>query len=140
MEIKELRVGNFVTATEMKYSGLKTYILEIKKAGELIHASGYKPIPITEEWLVKAGFEPLKHFTITNPFSKSIGRNRQISVSMAGTPNEMIFLTEVDDENSPTKVTCVIVLRNYDYDGFTPVHVLQNIFHSLSGTELTFNL
>lgn len=93
-------------------------------------------IPITEEWLLRMGFEKEKHYTVNNGLKLSIGRNRFLTVGCVGTQNEMVFLIDVDDENSPSKVLNIITLRNYDYDGKTYVHHIQNIAHYLTGTEI----
>jgi len=96
-------------------------------------------IPLTEEILIKAGFEHLQHFTVTNSIIKNIGRNRIISIGSVGTPNEMIWLCEIDMINQ-TKITDLVCIRNYDYDGGkTDVHQLQNLYYSLTGEELTIN-
>lgn len=94
-----------------------------------------KPIPLTEEWLLKAGFERLPHMNITNALIKDIGRNRIISIGNVGTANEMVWLCEVS-ATDPKTIVDLICIRNYDYDGRTFVHHIQNIHHDLSGTEL----
>lgn len=94
------------------------------------------PIPLTPEILEKCGFGQLPHFTVGGNWIKGIGRNRFISIACVGTPNEIVFLTEEEGK----EVKAVIVLRNYDYDGRTYLHQLQNIIHAITGEELTVNL
>lgn len=72
---------------------------------------------MTNEDLIKLGFETIPHPTIGDTVIYDIGRNRYLSASSMGDPNEMIFLCE-HDEKDTTKVTDVIVLHNYDYDGY----------------------
>lgn len=72
---------------------------------------------MTNEDLIKLGFEAIPHPTIGNTVIYDIGRNRYLSASSMGSPNEMIFLCE-HDERDVTKVTDVIVLHNYDYNGY----------------------
>ena len=78
----------------------------------------------------------IPHFTVTNSYTLDIGRNRIVSVGNVGTPNEMIWLCQINDKDK-NKIDDLICLRNYDYDGYTHVHTLQNLIHSLTGTELT---
>jgi len=92
------------------------------------------PIHLSPEVLEKCGFYQLPHFTVQNNWIKDIGRGRFISVACVGTPNEMIFLTE----EVPPEVKAVIIIRNYDYDGYTYLHDLQNIVRDFTKTELNF--
>lgn len=92
------------------------------------------PIPLTEEWLLRFGFKPIPHMTVMNSLTYDIGRDRVISIGCVGTPNEMIFLIEDYSKRVPSQDICV--LRNFDYDGRTYVHTLQNIVFSITGKEL----
>lgn len=85
----------------------------------------YEPIPLTPELLDDLGFETYPHMTVMNSKFLKLGRNRQLSVGCVGTPNEMVFLQEVADDGM--KINDLICLRNFDYDGKTYVHHLQNI-------------
>lgn len=94
------------------------------------------PIALTPEILMKCGFAPLPHFTVLNTMQKDIGRKRFLSFGCVGSGNEMLFLTE---EEAP-EVKAVIVLRNYDYDGPTYLHQLQNIHSSITGVDIAISL
>jgi hypothetical protein len=61
-----------------------------------------------------------------------IGRNRILSVGNVGTPNEMILIMEVE---API-VKDQVVLRNFDYDGPTYLHDLQNIYQDITKKQL----
>lgn len=135
IKAQELRIGNFIKVSRFNVdipARIETYddLYQISM-GEL-KASGE---PLTEEWLIKLGFESNSHFTVMNSKFLNLGRNRQISIGCAGTPNEMIFLQEIEHK----KVNDLICVRNFDYDGRTYVHQLQNIYHSLTGQELTIS-
>ena len=93
---------------------------------------GFHGIHLTPEILEKAGFYQLPHFTVQNLWNKELGRGRFLSIACAGTPNEMVFITE---EDAP-KVKNIIVARNYDYDGKTYLHQIQNLYFALTGEEL----
>jgi hypothetical protein len=150
----ELRIGNYVDykgkmlpvlaidneafLSELKYKGLVRLPDKLPN-GMVFGSSGIwcakiNPIPITPEILERLGFEKHSHFTVANSRFIELGRNRVLSVQCAGTPNEIVFLSEQSDK----AVKDVICIRNYDYDGYTYVHQLQNLYHSLTGIELTF--
>jgi hypothetical protein len=122
----ELRIGNYV-----EYRGKYVQVNRVEKDSDFQHCT---PIPITPDILERLGFEKHPHFTVANSRFIELGRNRVLSVECAGTPNEIIFLSEQSDK----PVKDVICLRNYDYDGYTYVHQLQNLYYSLTGIELTF--
>jgi hypothetical protein len=153
MRAQELRIGNWVKLVDNYYSKENLETLEFQVTGfngdEIVHwripsvyggrvCSGsyiekdIEPIPLTEERLIKFGFEPIANLVTGTQYQISIGRDRFISISGLGTGNEFVFLS---DERGG-KVNDVIVARNYDYDGTTYVHHIQNLFHSLTGEEL----
>jgi|SRR6478736_1892607 len=78
---------------------------------------------LTNEDLISIGFKPHPFEIIGNPVSYDLGRRRFINVSNAGTPNEFICISERDNPLDPREVTGLVVLRNYDYDGYT--HISQ---------------
>jgi hypothetical protein len=92
------------------------------------------PIPLTKEILDKCGFNQLPHFTVQDIWQKAIGRNRVISIACVGTPNEMVFI----NEEEPPVVKNIIVARNFDYDGKTYLHHLQNLHYIFAGEELQY--
>lgn len=104
-----------------------------------IHFSNLFGIPLSTEILVMAGFENIKHYTVTNSMVLNIGRNRQLSIGYIGTPNEMLFLCEVDNYDMKN-ITDIIVLHNFDYDGKLYLHKLMNVYHLLTHTELEIKL
>ena len=81
----------------------------------------------SREELLKMGFKELPHFTIMNSLEYDLGRNRVLSVGSLGTFNEMIFLCYSEDEDKE-----VIVLRNYDYDGFTSLENIKSIIEGIT--------
>ena len=138
---KEFRIGNLV-----EYDGR---VFEIDSVSEVLPTlntiefgigvvdwNNLKPIPLTEDWLVRLGGEKLPYHNILNSIFFKVGRNRIVSVGNVGTPNEMIWLCQVNATNDKI-IYDLICLRNYDYDGYTPVHTFQNLIHALTGTELT---
>ena len=138
---KEFRIGNLV-----EYDGR---VFEIDSVSEVLPTlntiefgigvvdwNNLEPIPLNEDWLVRLGGEKLPYHNILNSIFFKVGRNRIVSVGNVGTPNEMIWLCQVNATNDKI-IDDLICLRNYDYDGYTPVHTFQNLIHALTGTELT---
>lgn len=89
---------------------------------------------MTEEELIKLGFKKLPHFTIHNSLDYDLGRNRTLTVGSLGTPNEIICVTEKDIE-VPHKITDIIVIRNYDYDGYTSLEDIKQIIKVFIGNK-----
>ena len=91
------------------------------------------PIPLTPEILERCGFVKsntlLSKLSLLTSWQLDIGRNRVLSVCNVATPNEMIFISEEEPEKR--KVNDVIVIKNYDYDGYTHLHTLQNLLSIL---------
>lgn len=83
---------------------------------------------LTDENLKNYGFTQLPHFTVQNLWKLDIGRNRVITIAYKGTPNEMVFISE--EKNN--KVEGLVILRNYDYDGYTYMEDINNIVLSIT--------
>lgn len=131
MEANELRIGNKVKFSE---DGSYFTVVDITKGGlgvendaELtwIEIDQFEGIPLTEEILVKAGFERLN-----NGLSKPIPNGK--------------FHREI-----PIDDFCIwnpIGTKQFSLNGelFTPkikyVHQLQNLYYSLTGEELKIDL
>lgn len=80
--------------------------------------------------LIKLGFKESPHLILTNNLIYDLGRNRQLSFSCIGTPNEMLFLCELNEEDN-RKIDDLICLRNYDYDGYTTVEEIEQLINLL---------
>ena len=109
MKANELRIGNWVRERESdNYIQIEQYLLCNE---ELCH---YQPIPLTEEWLLKFGFEKPAH---------SWG-------------NDIIHLSEWDD--FPLN-WCVAINKNNAIlvQKLKYIHQLQNLYFVLTGEELT---
>ena len=123
INLKSLRIGNYVSMTEsQKYEGSELEVISINKdfveCLRLIRESDeewtYKndiyPIPLTEDWLIKFGFEKEKDGPITF-FNKD-------NLAIEKYSNKCIF-TDGDI-----------------YTEIYSVHHLQNIYFALVGKEL----
>ena len=69
---------------------------------------------INRDNLIEIGFKGLPHFTITDSLIYDLGRNRFLSIGSVATPNEMVFIYEVDSEDS-RKITDLVCIKNYEY-------------------------
>lgn len=127
MEATELRIGNY-----LKYNSEIKQVSSIHndntirfKDGSssigcfIIKNENIKPIPLTEEILLKCGFE-----FINNTFYRS--RNSELCLYNTASKNKMI-----PDYYGKRLVT------GYD---FKYLHQLQNLYYALTGEELTINL
>jgi len=86
---------------------------------------------LTRDEVKAMGFYELPHFTIGRSLVYDLGRCRHLSISSLGTPNEMVFLDEVDRDNDK-EITNLIVIRNYDYDGPLTREILEMLLKALT--------
>lgn len=85
---------------------------------------------MTNDDLMEIGFKKIPHFTITNAVVYPLGRHRHLSAGCVGTPNEMLFICETDDQDDK-RVTDAICIHNYDYDGSLSIEKVQAILSAL---------
>ena len=115
MKASELRIGNLV-----KLEGISRPIkVSIIDTTETSTNTKYKPIPLTEEWLVKLGFEKvLSNYEEAETYDFFHGN---IYLNMA---------------NNSIKFNGIYILS------FIPesVHTLQNLYWCLCGEELKIDL
>jgi len=110
MKASELRIGNLVYqgVDDLEVVEVKCSIDFLISLERVINALCLKPIPLTEEWLVKFGF-------------KKIGVNYEL--------NEFVIFT---DRKGRLKY------RSHPYDvPLYHVHQLQNLYFALRPEELT---
>lgn len=121
IQANDLRIGNLVNyhTEQMDIIAQPINVGQIKWAEDDIEFFNlvHSPIPITDEWLLRMGFEKLPHsFTC-----------------------DIFHLTEWDDYPlnwcvAMNKNNAVIVLK------LKYIHQLQNFYHALTGEELTIKL
>ena len=115
MKVNELRIGNFVQLnTNITQVDVIDYNQIIATEFGLIELKYIKPIPLTEEWLLKFGFYKNDElFTIEwNEFSFSI----------------------FDFDNGKFAIN-----NSFNYVDIIYVHQLQNLYFALTGEELIIN-
>ena len=118
MEAKELRISNLANVS-LKSGNGRTLIKEInytdlEKISTETGSYIYEPIPITEEWLIKAGFEKRDSEFIKGKIYES----GKITVGF--------FKEGIETYFGPQEIF------NIEH-----LHQLQNLYHSLTSQELT---
>ena len=123
MKVTELRINNWV---QFKHTETPVRVI----LGDFVMAREYKderlddyePIPLTEEWLVKFGFEKKQ-----NKFDNRWDNEYGFEIEVQGDK----YAYCVWDESAPHLTT---FLGHCKY-----VHQLQNLYFALTGEELTLN-
>ena len=113
MRAQDLRIGNWVQFRHTETPVLITlgdFVREYKEE----HLEDYEPIPLTEEWLVKFGFEKQLDGNYKHPNSHEI---------------------EVFFHNRGFEVIVDSTCKNH----IKHVHQLQNLYFALTGEELELN-
>lgn len=121
IKANELRIGNYVFSLETQNHQRITGLLEEQPFFDAItfdypNYDEIEPIPLTEEWLFKFGFE-----LINNNFYRS----RNCELCLYWTVNKNKMLPEYYGKR---------LVTGYD---FKYVHQLQNLYFALTGSELT---
>lgn len=78
---------------------------------------------LNREQVLELGFYEMPHFTIGNSLIFHLGRRRFLSLSCLATPNEMLFMYEVNQDNTK-KIDDSVILSNFDYDGYLTLEEL----------------
>lgn len=86
--------------------------------------------------LKELGFKPITTFTVADNLIFDLGRNRQLSISNVGTPNEMLYICQIETEAGGIRITDLICLHNYYYDGYLSTDILKMLISCL-GTATT---
>lgn len=126
MNTKELRIGNLVLISgriekiyRIERDGVNGWVEQGVRIKEV-----FKPIPLTEEWLLKFGFEKVKDTFIT--FDSYHYENENCWIYLIDKGFEFELKTGDERHN---------LCRTYQY-----VHQLQNLYFALTGQELTINI
>lgn len=128
----ELRIGNYVEVENYKIIQLdNVHKKGTTKGDEQYLISMLKPIELTEDWLVRMGFKRetkddkygrvWQHKDFGNFFLRRVNYNKPFDKADFG------FALEISDESN-----WVTIFKRVQC-----VHQLQNLFHSLTGEELT---
>ncbi len=120
MKVNELRIGNLVRwkSSELdptKYQNIISVTLEdIKKISE--RDKDYNPVKITEEWLLKFGFEDKKKYLLRHKYDTcKIYYGSDLVIRLEITGRRIMTMNHLHIKH---------------------VHQLQNLYHALTGEEL----
>ena len=116
MRANELKVENYYIDICGSESVWKENSFEHYKTAK-VDIKDLKPIPLTEEWLLKWGFFKEKELT----FTKEINENKQFSIVLYKNTNNWTF----------PYYHKVNTLTSFKY-----IHQLQNLYFALTGEEL----
>jgi len=89
---------------------------------------------MTNQDLIEMGFKKFPHFTVSHNVNYSLGRHRHLSAGCVGTPNEMLFIIETDDQDDKS-ITEIICLHNYDYDGYLTERKVKSLINLITGVD-----
>lgn len=118
MKANELRIGNWVEIIQPK-NGIYTTVEQSTFSTNI--EKSFKPIPITEEWLLKFGFE---FYETEKANNYKIGKHWRFT-----------FVTE--GKNKGSMYVRFINISWMDSPTLCHVHQLQNLYFALMGEELT---
>lgn len=83
---------------------------------------------LNEDIIKKLGFIRVYTFTIMNSYTYDLGRGRILSIGNIGTPNEMLFICQIENKYN---ITDIITLHNYDYDSYLTEDKLVSYIEAL---------
>ena len=109
MKANELRIGNLIQDNNKEWIVSAQLIYSVVEGNGYL--AGFKPIPLTEEWLVKFGFDKSNE----NNYLK----------------NEFRIWIEKHNTYFYIIGSYMVICNN--------VHQLQNLYFALTNTELTIN-
>jgi len=125
MEAKELRIGNFVM-----YSSVIT-VNENKIKECVQHPERFGPLGLTEEWLLKFGFEKV----VYDSDETGYGTEYELKCSSD------VFMVYQDDFSVALYSCKEVIGRDLSviptWNQVKTVHGLQNLYFALTGNELT---
>ena len=126
MEAKELRIGNYYSDIDNELtsmSGYELYQMTIKENTNNLGVTEFQPIPLTEEWLLKFGFDK-KEECFQDPLLDTL----------------MFQKDNIVDVEFSDKHKLLYWHDNYSsvyHSDIKHVHQLQNLYFALTNKELT---
>lgn len=137
MKAQELRIGNYINTSALgDFKISKKDMIDIIKYDGEMHMTNptkpvLKPIPLTEEWLLKFGFDK-DLFVVDDENQKTsdvvyrIDKDKFVTFSMSA-PKGNIWFPMLKNKDG----------GNWLLYGIKHVHQLQNLYFALTGEELT---
>ena len=135
MEAKELRIGNKILrpccydeVVEVREDG----IIGLDSLRGLLTYGEIKPIPVTEELLLKIGFKEKR-----NGYLHYRDNNDELSIKFG---LGYVFVNHANLIFNPEDVTETNYSSSLEFPNTIHLHTLQNIWHLLTGKELEIEL
>ncbi len=129
MEVKEFRIGNlaefYLHAPISEWIEDTIHVGDLEAIVELPEKHGFRPIPITEEWLIRFGF---LNDGVTFKISTSRIRLILFKINSAN---------EYNNNCNEFTATVYQSKQSIEICRVKHVHQLQNLFFALTGEELT---
>jgi hypothetical protein len=143
MKANELRIGNYVCVTEKHplkvkiindSDGIMSTVSDNSIFITTASLLAYKPIPLTEEWLLKFGFKK----NIEDEWDESLTVDVDNPVFLYNWTYNIsdVFSFYSDFCYSETKTELCFEFESTGVN-IKYIHQLQNIYHALTGEELT---
>ena len=123
MDAKELRIGNWVN-----HPDYGEWQWEFSRSDyDAYQMDAFSPIPLTEEWLVRFGFE--KVISVTFKIDLTGVRTLELIIVLQHVRN----IVALHDNYGKEQKEIIFTRTPIQY-----IHQLQNLFFALKGEELTF--
>lgn len=87
---------------------------------------------MTKQDFLSIGFVEYPHKVIDGYMQYDLGRYRELSIQNLGTPNEMVFICEVDADDE-TEITDLVCVHNYDFDGYLTLDKIKMLITAITG-------
>lgn len=123
LSTREFSIGNLYTDIDnqlSEMSGYEIYQMSVKENTDNLDINEYKPIALTEDWLLKFGFEKIDYHRYKIKPSK-------FDWYYTYSTHDNAFRFYIEDT-----IVCLNVIFY--------VHQLQNLYFALTGQELTLTL
>jgi len=134
MDAKELRVGNFVTAIRCDNSQIIDQVKQLHESYVVTKFDWGKvePIPLTEEWLTKLGFEQMSSYCGCD------GYHWVINYEVDNEKNDFTMFMGVEYEKDKSNKFFIepFEIMSSGKLFIKHVHQLQNLYFALTGEEL----
>ncbi|CAD0220322.1 hypothetical protein [Chryseobacterium sp. JV274] len=130
MEANELRIGNLTQdkVTKVVYSITANALLYLTACKEEDKEASIEPIPLTEDWILKFGFQIDQYVEIESLVDESGGWDLQLEIEYG--ERGTVICVSSDSLNQSLSIP----LKHVKY-----VHQFQNLFFTLTGKELAIN-
>lgn len=134
MKPTDLRIGNLLYDRKFPNAVTNIYPEEITLIEMYPDHHGYKPIPLTEEWVDRFGFTKIAEVTWESFFAHKMVLRVMFFTDTDGIPKGGYWVIIEYAHDDGMRGDGVNLHRDFEY-----VHQLQNLWHSIAGEEIAFN-